>query len=97
MTWLNGSGKPLKFQDGDHVRIDVSHNPAHSLPFLTGYVRGYSVSGYAGKESVAYELYRMGHPPLCWVREKFLILVPESLPHKHYPERSCRICGKDGD
>lgn len=93
MTWLNGAGQPLKFQDGDYARIDVSHNPAHGLPFLSGYVRGYDLSGVTGHESVAYELYRMGHHPLQWVKEEFLAPASEDVPHKHYGTRRCGICG----
>ena len=92
--WRDPNGDPLKFQDGDYVRIDTSSNPdrAHVLPFLEGYVRGYDLSGADGVYSAAYELFQMGHNPLCWIREGVLTKVPEALPHS-CQGRVCGICG----
>lgn len=96
-VWRDPNGNPLKFQDGDYVRIDTSSNPdqAYSLPFLEGYVRGYDLSGVDGVYSAAYELFKMGHNPLCWVREYALNKVNEALPHTCHG-RVCGICGQGG-
>lgn len=95
MTWTDSNGNPLKFQEGDPVRIDTSSNPAHGLPFTSGYVRGYNLQVQEGSgTSVAYELYRMGHHPLRWVKEEFLSLAPDPHKHAHPSGRKCQICGK---
>jgi len=93
--WRDSNGDPLKFQDGDYVRIDTSSNPdrAHTLPFLEGYVRGYDLLGVDGVYSAAYELFKMGHNPLRWVREDVLDKVAEALPHTCPTGRECGICG----
>lgn len=93
--WRDPNGDPLQFQDGDCVRIDTSSNPdrANSLPFLEGYVRGYNLSGIDGVYSAAYELFRMGHNPLRWVRETVLVKATEILPHTCPAGRGCGICG----
>lgn len=92
--WTNGAGKPLKFQAGDSVKIEVPWNAVLRPPFLTGYVIGYDMSGYPGQESVAYVLHKMGHPPLESVVERFLTKIPDFHPHHHYPrDLSCGICG----
>jgi hypothetical protein len=96
-VWRDLDGNPLKFQDGDYVQIETASNPArvHTLPFLEGYVRGYNISEDGRGVSVAYELFKMGHSPLQFVREEFLTKVAESLPHTCHG-RVCGICG-DGD
>lgn len=99
-------GTPLKFQDGDFVRVTNPSAP-YELPFYRGYVRGYDIStvteddGPFLKEtvSVGYELYRMGHNPLCWVPEERLELdeVPDfddGTHGKNHTEGAvCHLCG----
>lgn len=95
-TWTAPDGTPLKFQRGDYVRIDTTDRPdrAHTLPFLSGYVQGYDLLEQSdGTWSVAYELHKMGHNPLCYVREKFLRNVLEDIPHKCSRPSPCGICG----
>ena len=98
--WHDFDGTPLKFEDGDYVRIDISDNPARAteLPFLEGYVRGYDTSERDGISSVAYELFKVGHNPLRWVREKFLSLTPGQFGINHGKGahgngESCHLCG----
>lgn len=89
--WKHDDGTPLKFQDGDYVKIDISEHPerAYSLPFRSGYVRGYDISG--PDQSVGYQLVKMGHNPLEFVKEHFLTKIPEDIPHTCVPG-SCGIC-----
>jgi hypothetical protein len=96
-VWRDPNGSPLKFQDGDYVRIDTSSNPdrMYTLPFLEGYVRGYDLVGIDGVYSAAYELFKMGDHPLRWVREEFLEKAPELIPHAHRGG-FCGICGAGG-
>jgi hypothetical protein len=96
-VWRDPNGNPLKFQSGDYVRIETSSNPeaGSRLPFREGYVRGYSLSGVGGVYGAAYELFKMGDPPLRWVREGFLEKVPELIPHVHHGG-FCGICGNGG-
>jgi hypothetical protein len=98
--WEDFDGSPLKFADGDYVRIDTSKHPesAASLPFLSGYVRGYDLSMIEGVGSAAYELFKVGHNPLCWVKEEFLVLTPGQfgISHgkgAHTNGESCHLCG----
>ncbi|MCP9209571.1 hypothetical protein [Streptomyces cucumeris] len=95
--WRDPNGSPLKFQNGDYVRIDTSDRPErqYTLPFLNGYVRGYDLSGVDGAYECAYELFKMG-AVLPGVREKFLIKVSELLPHVCPDGRRCGICGSGG-
>lgn len=95
--WRDFDGNPLKFQNGDYVRIDISSNldQAYSLPFREGYVRGYDLSEADGVCSAAYELFKAGDSPLRWVREKFLEKVPELLPHTCHG-KICGLCGSGG-
>lgn len=96
--WRNGNGDPLAFQAGDYVEIDTTSRPdrAYTLPFLSGYVRGYTLSEGDGGSSVAYELFRMGENPLRWVREEFLVKAPEPIPHACPAGQQCGICGSGG-
>jgi hypothetical protein len=97
--WTDPLGNPLAFQNGDYVRIDTSGHPqrAYTLPFLEGYIRGYDLHvvevGGITTCSAAYELFKMGHSPLQWVREKYLSKAPELLPHQCIPPFPCGICG----
>ncbi|MFE0472631.1 hypothetical protein ACFW2V_13550 [Streptomyces sp. NPDC058947] len=96
-VWRDPDGNPLKYQDGDYVRIDISSNPARAsgLPFLEGYVRGYNLMGVDGGYEAAYELFRVGANPLRWVREEFLSKTSELLPHEHRGG-FCGLCGHGG-
>lgn len=102
--WLDFDGKPLEFQDGDYVRIDVADYPeaAASLPFLEGYVRGYDLSRWDGQNgsggAAAYELYRLGDNPLRWVRQEFLTPAPPPFGEghgrgAHQDGTRCDLCG----
>lgn len=88
--WRDPNGVKLKFQDGDYVRINASE--PDRLQFLSGYVRGYDLFGIDDEYSAAYELHRMGHSPLQWVKEEALEKVPEQMPHTCHGE-VCGICG----
>lgn len=93
--WRMPNGGPLRFQSGDYVRIDTTDRPdrAYTLPLTEGYVRGYDLSEVDGVYKVAYELFKMGHSPLRWVREDVLTKVAEALPHTCPAGRECGICG----
>jgi hypothetical protein len=95
-VWVDFDGNPLKFQYGDYVRIDISSNPAraHGVPFLEGYVRGYSLSQVSDRTcSAAYELFQLGNPPLRYVLEGVLVRAEERLPHSCPSGRECPLCG----
>ncbi len=99
-SWAHGDGTPLKFQNGDYVAIDTTEYPAAlaSLPFTSGYIRGYNLSTVNGISSVAYELFKVGHNPLCYVREEFLDLAPSQFGVRHGKGahgngRGCALCG----
>lgn len=92
--WRDPKGNPLKFQDGDYVRIDLTSG-RHIFPFLEGYVRGYDLCGTGDAYEVAYELFKMGHNPLRWVKEEVLTPAPPLVPHEHRKAGSCGICGQE--
>lgn len=95
--WTLPNGMPMRFQDGDHVEIEAE-DPA-SVPFLTGYVRGYSMTVTDdGKASVAYELFSVGNRPLKWVREECLTRTPGRFGANHGRGahgrgEECALCG----
>jgi hypothetical protein len=98
--WTLPEGGELKYQDGDFVRIDITSNPeaAYSLPFLSGYVRGYDALTVDGKTSVAYGLYSVGNHPLNGVREDRLVraVSPFGIGHgrgAHGDGKACHLCG----
>lgn len=97
--WSLPDGTPLKFQDGDYVRIDVDPGSpsALRLPFLGGYVRGYdAVIEDGGPAKVAYALFKVGNNLLNGVREDRLILASPQFGEGHgaHPDgRACHLCG----
>lgn len=98
--WEAPEGMPLRFQDGDFVRIDTSSNPeaATRLPFLSGYVRGFDAMTADGVTTVAYELYSIGNNPLHGVREDRLNPAPAPFGSghgrgAHGDGKRCDLCG----
>lgn len=95
--WTLPDGTPLMYQDGDHVEIQTQ-DPA-GVPFITGYVRGYTATIEDGGEAdVAYELFHEGHNPLRWVREKALNKTPGRFGTghgrgAHGGGERCYLCG----
>jgi hypothetical protein len=99
--WTLPDGTPLKYQDGDYVRIDVEPGSpsALRLPFLGGYVRGYSaVIGDGGPAKVAYALFKVGHNLLNGVREEKLLPAHPQFGDghgraAHQGGEVCHLCG----
>lgn len=94
--WLMPDGTPMRFQDGDHVRIDTTGVGRTSLPFVTGYVRGYDAVTTDGITRVGYTLYNLGNPELHGVKEEKLTpsLPPFGEPcGKGHGIVSCHLCG----
>lgn len=97
--WTLPDGTPLKYQRGDYVRIDVEPGSpsALRLPFLSGYVRGYSaVIEDDGPAKVAYSLFKLGNNLLNGVREEKLIPAPAQFDASHgvHPDgKPCHLCG----
>lgn len=95
--WTLPDGTPLMYQDGDHVEIETA-NPA-AMPFVTGYVRGYTATiPDDGEASVAYELFNVGNNPLRWVREDRLKKTSGRFGIRHGRGahgngESCHLCG----
>lgn len=93
-VWRDPNGKPLKFQDGDYVRIETEGRGDCVLPFLSGYVRGCELYGAEGVCSASYDLFKMGESPLPGtVREEVLIKAPDPFPGHVHHGRVCGICG----
>lgn len=100
-VWTLPDGTPLKYQNGDHVTIDVDPGSpsALRLPFLSGYVRGYdAVIENDGPAKVAYELHSVGNNPLRWVREEKLKPTPGRFGEghgrgAHADGKPCHLCG----
>lgn len=90
-TWRLPDGRPMKFQDGDYVRIEASD--PHALPFLSGYVRGFDMWTDGEEVSVAYELFKMGHNALVGVKEEVLAPATPPLGNHTCVGRICGICG----
>lgn len=96
--WRDPNGSPLKFQDGDYVRIDTSSHPerASRLPFLAGYVRGYDAFISDAGADVGYELFSMGNPRLHGVKEEVLEKAPDPFSGHVCYGGVCGICGSGG-
>ncbi|MBD3004616.1 hypothetical protein [Streptomyces sp. 5-10] len=91
--WM-ADGNPLKFQDGDRVKINRSPEyPGR----IDGWVRGYELLQEDGTSlEPTYDIYLSGDPLLCGVRESVLELQPPHMQqdHEHSVNRSfCGICG----
>lgn len=95
--WMLPDGTPLKYQDGDHVEIETM-DPA-ALPFISGYVRGYTATIMdGGKADVAYELFNVGNNPIKYVREDRLkkTFSRFGIDHgrgAHGGGEACHLCG----
>jgi hypothetical protein len=97
--WTLPDGTPLKYQDGDYVRIDVDPGSASALrlPFLSGYVRGYGATVEDnGPTWVTYTLFKVGNNLLVGVKEERLVPVAPQFDESHGAHadgRACSVCG----
>lgn len=94
--WILPNGMPLRFQDGDHVKIETK-DPA-ALRFTNGYVRGYEILTNGDDVDVTYGLYSVGNHPQVGVREDRLIKIPGPFGASHGRDahrdgKRCNLCG----